>query len=112
MEMLLFPPTAQRACHGACRPAGTEAGCWCAERNLPTNYVQGEICELEKAADGTKTAKLKSGGACEGYDEVLFAIGRSPVTASLHPFEKIFRTLSRRTGQIRLCSLPRWCGPD
>jgi len=48
------------------------------------NWVRGEIGELAAAADGTKTATLTSGAKHEGYDEVLFAIGRRPVTESLN----------------------------
>ena len=47
-------------------------------------WVRGEIAELSAAADGTKTATLKTGEAHSGYDEVLFAIGRKPVTESLN----------------------------
>jgi len=46
------------------------------------NFVKGETAEIK--ADGeTKTVVLKDGSTMEGYDEVLFAIGRTPVTDSL-----------------------------
>ena len=48
------------------------------------NWVRGEIDALAAEADGTKTATLKSGETLSGYDEVLFAIGRTPVTESLN----------------------------
>jgi glutathione reductase (NADPH) len=48
------------------------------------NFIKGEIAELTEAGDGTKTATFKSGEKYEGYDEVLFAIGRVPVTDTLN----------------------------
>ena len=48
------------------------------------NFVQGEINELTGTKDGPKTCKLKSGAEHSGYDEVIFAIGRNPVTDSLN----------------------------
>jgi len=47
------------------------------------NFLKGDVKELTAAADGTKTATFKSGEKHEGYDVVLFAIGRVPVTDSL-----------------------------
>jgi len=47
------------------------------------NWVRGEMAALSAAEDGTKTATLVSGEEHTGYDEVLFAIGRKPVTESL-----------------------------
>jgi glutathione reductase (NADPH) len=47
-------------------------------------FIQGEISALSAAGDGTKSATLKSGEVHEGYDEVLYAIGRVPVTDSLN----------------------------
>jgi len=47
------------------------------------NFLKGEVSELTAAANGTKTATFKSGEKHEGYDVVLFAIGRVPVTDSL-----------------------------
>lgn len=46
--------------------------------------VRGEINELSGSKDGPKTATLKTGEKYEGYDEVLFAIGRKPVTDTLN----------------------------
>jgi len=46
------------------------------------NFVKGEMASIAEA-DGKKTITLKSGETMEGYDTVLFAIGREPVTASL-----------------------------
>jgi len=46
------------------------------------NFVKGETAEI-KEEDGTKTVVLKSGESMTGYDEVLFAIGRTPVTDTL-----------------------------
>lgn len=49
------------------------------------NWVRNaEITALEQAADGTKTATFKDGSTIEGYDDVLFAIGRVPVTDTLN----------------------------
>ena len=48
--------------------------------NLVTN---SEIVGLTRLADGTKTCALKGGGELAGYDEVIFAIGRTPVTGTL-----------------------------
>lgn len=48
------------------------------------NFVKGEIAELTEE-DGKKKVTLKSGETLEGaYDEILFAIGREPVTDSLN----------------------------
>jgi len=47
------------------------------------SIVQGEIAALSAAEGGSKTVTFKSGEERPGYDEVLFAIGRKPVTASL-----------------------------
>jgi len=47
------------------------------------NFVRGEVAALAAAADGTKTATFTSGESAGGYDEVLFAIGREPVTGTL-----------------------------
>jgi glutathione reductase (NADPH) len=51
---------------------------------MGVNWVRGEIASLDAATDGTKSATLKSGESHSGYDEVLFAIGRKPVTESLN----------------------------
>jgi len=51
---------------------------------IGVTWVQGEIAELSGSADGLKTAKLKSGAEHSGYDEIIFAIGRSPVTDTLN----------------------------
>lgn len=48
------------------------------------NFIQGEISALSAGADGTKVATLKNGEVREGYEEVLYAIGRVPVTDSLN----------------------------
>ena len=48
------------------------------------NWVRGEIASISAAADGTKSCALKSGESIDGYDEVLFAIGREPVTGTLN----------------------------
>jgi len=49
------------------------------------NWVtNADIGSLTIADDGTKTATLKSGAQHTGYDEVLYAIGRRPVTDSLN----------------------------
>ena len=49
------------------------------------NFVtKSELASLEAAADGTKTATTVTGETHAGYDEVLFAIGRKPVTDSLN----------------------------
>jgi len=48
------------------------------------NFVRGEIGSLAGSADGTKSATLLSGEVHEGYNEVLMAIGRHPVTNSLN----------------------------
>jgi len=48
------------------------------------NWVRGEISELSGSKDGLKSATLKSGETHEGYEEVLFAIGRKPVTDTLN----------------------------
>ena len=47
-------------------------------------WVKGEIASIEGTKDGPKTATLKSGESHGGYDEVLFAIGRKPVTDTLN----------------------------
>jgi glutathione reductase (NADPH) len=47
-------------------------------------WVRGEVEAITKAEDGTKTCTLKGGEERAGYDEVLFAIGRVPVTDSLN----------------------------
>jgi len=51
---------------------------------IGVNWVRGEIAELSGSPDGPKTAKLKSGEEHSGYDEIIFAIGRSPVTDTLN----------------------------
>lgn len=47
-------------------------------------FIKGEISALSAAEDGTKVATLKSGETHDGYDVVLFAIGRVPVTDTLN----------------------------
>jgi len=51
---------------------------------MGVTWVRGEINELSGSKDGPKTATLKTGEKYEGYDEVLFAIGRKPVTDTLN----------------------------
>ena len=52
---------------------------------MGVNFVTGnEITSLASAADGTKTVQTKDGTDHPGYDEVLFAIGRKPVTDTLN----------------------------
>ena len=46
-------------------------------------FVGGESAAIEEAG-GKKTLVLKDGTKLDGYDEVLFAIGRDPVTDSLN----------------------------
>jgi len=46
------------------------------------NFVTGEVAGITEAA-GAKSLELKSGEKLDGYDCVLFAIGRKPVTESL-----------------------------
>jgi len=46
------------------------------------NFVRGEVGALSESG-GKKTVSLKSGEELAGYDTVLFAIGRSPVTETL-----------------------------
>jgi len=46
------------------------------------NFVQGEIASISEDG-GKKTLSLKDETTMEGYDTVLFAIGRTPVTGSL-----------------------------
>jgi len=49
------------------------------------NWVNNaEVAALSGTADGPKTITTKGGETLEGYDEVLFAIGRTPVTESLN----------------------------
>jgi len=48
------------------------------------NIVKGEPSELLLAAGGYKSMVLKDGETLTGYNEVLFAIGRDPVTESLN----------------------------
>jgi len=48
------------------------------------NIVQCDLASISGTADGPKTIALQKGEALEGYDEVLFAIGRTPVTESLN----------------------------
>lgn len=45
--------------------------------------VQGEVASLKGSANGLKAFQLTNGQSLEGYDCVLFAIGRTPVTESL-----------------------------
>ena len=52
-------------------------------REAGINLVQGEVAGLSVGADGRKTCAMKQGPELGGYDQVLFAIGRSPVTGSL-----------------------------
>jgi len=47
------------------------------------NFVKGELASLEEK-DGKKLATLTNGETMEGYDEVLYAIGRTPVTDTLN----------------------------
>uniref|UniRef100_A0A7S3AYT5 Glutathione-disulfide reductase n=1 Tax=Haptolina ericina TaxID=156174 RepID=A0A7S3AYT5_9EUKA len=47
------------------------------------NFVKGEVASISEA-DGVKSLHLKDGGEMAGYDTVLFAVGRTPVTASLN----------------------------
>jgi len=46
------------------------------------NFVQGEVAAITEEGD-TKSITLKDDSKLDGYDCVLFAIGRSPVTDSL-----------------------------
>jgi len=46
------------------------------------NFMKGETAKIEEV-DGKKSLTLKSGETMGGYDTVLFAIGRVPVTDSL-----------------------------
>jgi glutathione reductase (NADPH) len=46
--------------------------------------VQGEVASLKGSANGLKAFQLTNGQSLEGYDCVLFAIGRTPVTESLN----------------------------
>lgn len=48
------------------------------------NFLKGEVNEISLAESGTKTITFKDGKNYEGYDCVLFAIGRTPVTDSLN----------------------------
>ena len=49
------------------------------------NFQTGsEVASITKEADGTKTLLLANNEVLKGYDEVLFAIGRKPVTDSLN----------------------------
>lgn len=50
---------------------------------MGVTWVRGETEAISAAEDGTKTLTLKGGEQRTGYDEVLFAIGRVPVTDSL-----------------------------
>ncbi len=45
-----------------------------------------EIEAISLATDGTKSLLLKGGGRerLEGFDEVLYAVGREPLTADLN----------------------------
>jgi len=48
------------------------------------NFVQGEVASISEEEGGTKSLTLKDGSEMAGYDCVLFAIGRTPVTESLN----------------------------
>jgi len=50
---------------------------------MGVTWVRGETEAISAADDGSKTLTLKGGEQRTGYDEVLFAIGRVPVTDSL-----------------------------
>lgn len=43
-----------------------------------------DVSRVERAADGTKTLVLGDGTAHTGFDEVIYAAGRVPVTSSLN----------------------------
>jgi glutathione reductase (NADPH) len=49
----------------------------------PTLTTGATVQKVELAADGTKTLTLKDGRVFEGFDTVLFAIGRAPATKNL-----------------------------
>ncbi|TYZ58540.1 hypothetical protein PybrP1_009558 [[Pythium] brassicae (nom. inval.)] len=45
---------------------------------------KSEVAGVHKAADGTKTLVLRDGTAHAGFDTVIFAVGREPLTAGLN----------------------------
>lgn len=45
---------------------------------------QSEVAGVEKAADGTKTLVLRDGTTHAGFDSVIFAVGRVPLTGGLN----------------------------
>ena len=49
----------------------------------PTLRPKSDVASLTKAADGTTTVTLKDGTVIEGFDCILWAIGRHPVTSGL-----------------------------
>jgi glutathione reductase (NADPH) len=73
-------------------------------------YIRGEVSALSAASDGTKTLAMKSGDTLEGYDEVLFAIGRVPVTDSLNLDVAGVETAER--GEIVVDALSRTSAPN
>lgn len=49
----------------------------------PTLVNNSTVASVTKAEDGTKTLTLKDGRVLTGFDQVIFAIGRTPVTEGL-----------------------------
>jgi len=49
----------------------------------PPVATNSDVKEIVKEADGSLTVHLKNGSAHPGYDSVLWAIGRTPVTGDL-----------------------------
>ncbi len=53
-------------------------------RSGMTLKTNTEIEAINLAPDGTKSLLLKGGKRLDGFDEVLYAVGRKPLTADLN----------------------------